>query len=426
MTPPSVEAAIIGTHQQEWGRVVASVARKFGDLDIAEEATAEAFAIALERWPADGVPANPAGWIMTTATRKAIDRLRREARRVAKQQDARLLVDDAPLAPSGPIEDDRLRLIFTCCHPALTMESRVALTLRLLGGLTVPEIAHAFLVQESALAARITRAKAKIRATHLPLRVPSEADIAHRLPGVLAVVFLIFNEGYLPSSGAATRVDLSSEAIRLGRMLHALLPDVGEVAGLLALMLLIDARRPARLSSSGGLVVLPQQDRSLWDQALVAEGQALVRSRIRAVATGADAPGRYQLLAAINATHVAAGASADTRWADIVTLYDRLTLIDPSPIVRLNRAVAVAEVDGPRRGLDEIDEVAAELDGYHALHVARAELLRRLSRDEDARLAYGRALDLTDNPAERAYLAHRRASLLGTGGEPGASRGVGS
>ncbi|MEV4541240.1 RNA polymerase sigma factor [Micromonospora echinaurantiaca] len=394
--------------------MVAGLARRFGDLDVAEEATAEAFVAAAERWPREGVPPNPGGWLATTATRRAIDRLRRESQRDAKHRAARIVYDDTPPEPTGPVEDDRLRLLFTCCHPALAMEARVALTLRLLGGLTVAEIARAFLVQETTMARRITRAKAKIKAARIPYRVPSTDDIRERLAGVLAVVYLVFNEGYLASEGnAPVRVDLTDEAIRLGRLLRTLLPDNGEVAGLLALMLLTDARRPARVSRTGELVTLDEQDRGAWDRALIAEGNALLRERIEAVATGGDPPGRYQLQAAINSVHTNAPSARDTDWSTIVALYGRLVLLDPSPIVRLNRAVAVAEVDGPGVGLAEVDRLAEVLDGYHAFHAARADLLRRLGRSGESRAAYDRAIGLAGNPAERTYLTRRRDQLAG-------------
>lgn len=414
MTELTVEQAITRAHHEEWSRVVAGLARRFGDLDVAEESTAEAFVAAAERWPREGVPSNPGGWLATTATRKAIDRLRRESQRDAKHQAARIMYDDTPAEPTGPVEDDRLRLIFTCCHPALASEARVALTLRLLGGLTVPEIARAFLVRETTMAQRITRAKAKIKAAHIPYRVPSADDIRERLAGVLAVVYLVFNEGYLASEGNdPVRVDLTEEAIRLGRLLRTLLPDDGEVAGLLALMLLTDARRPARVSRTGELVTLAEQDRGAWDRTLIAEGNALLRERIEAVATGGGPPGRYQLQAAINAVHTDAPSARDTDWSTIVALYGRMSLLDPSPIVRLNRAVAVAEVDGPGVGLAEIDRLAEALDGYHAFHAARADLLRRLGRGGESRTAYDRAIGLAGNPAERAYLTRRRDQLAG-------------
>jgi RNA polymerase sigma-70 factor, ECF subfamily len=410
----SVDAAIARAHHEEWARVVAGLARRFGDLDIAEEAAAEAFVAAVEKWPRDGIPPNPGGWLTTTAARKAIDRLRRESRRGTKHEEAQLMIDETPAAPTGPVEDDRLRLVFTCCHPALAMEARVALTLRLLGGLTVAEIAHAFLVQETTMAQRITRAKAKIKAAHIPYRVPSSADIQERLAGVLAVVYLVFNEGYLASAGDdPVRADLTDEAIRLARLLRILQPDDGEVVGLLALMLLTDARRAARLSRTGELVTLDEQDRAAWDRDLIDEGHSLVRERLAAVAAGGKGPGRYQLLASINAVHTYAPAASDTDWSQIVTLYDRMARLDPSPVVRLNRAVAVAELDGPVVALGEIDRLGESLDGYHAFHAARADLLRRLGRSGDSRAAYDRAIELAGNPAERAYLSRRRDQLAG-------------
>lgn len=412
MTSPSVEEVLTRVHHEEWARVVATLARRFGDLDLAEDAAADAFAAAVERWPTDGIPPHPGGWLTTTARRRVIDRLRRESQRDLKHQAAQMLYADAPHERTGPVEDDRLRLVFICAHPALALEARVALTLRLVCGLTVPQIARAFLVQERTMAQRITRAKAKIRAASIPYRVPSPEDIDERLSGVLAVVYLVFNEGYLASGGEhALRVDLSDEAIRLGRLLHGLLPEEGEVAGLLALMLLTDARRAARVSASGELVTLADQDRSAWDRALVAEGHALVRARVAAVAAGARRPGRYQLLASISAVHTAAPSAQDTDWSQVVSLYDQLAALDPSPIVRLNRAVALAELDGPLVGLAEVERLAAELDSYHALHVTRAELLRRVGRSAESRSAYDRAIALADNPAEVAHLTRRRDQL---------------
>lgn len=321
------------------------------------------------------------------------------------------MYDDTPHEPTGAIDDDRLRLLFTCCHPALAMEARVALTLRLVGGLTVPEIARAFLVTEPTMGQRITRAKHKVKAAHIPYRVPESADLPGRLDGVLAVLFLVFNEGYLSSGGHddAVRADLTAEAIRLTRLVQTLLPTDGEIVGLLALMLLTDARRAARVSASGELVRLDEQDRGAWDRELIVEGHRLVRERLAAVADGAPSPGRYQLLAAISAVHTAAGDVRDTDWVQIVTLYDRLLRIDPSPIVRLNRAVAVAELDGPDVALAEIDRL--DLGSYHPLHAARADLLRRLGRSGEARAAYDRAIDLTDNAAETALLLRRRDQL---------------
>ena len=406
-----VAEAITRVHREEWARVVAALTRRFGDLDLAEEMAAEAFAVAVERWPADGVPANPGGWITTTANRRAIDRLRRESRRDDKQNEAQMLYDDTPPEPVGAIDDDRLRLIFICCHPALAMEARIALTLRLVGGLTVTEISRAFLVQEATMGQRITRAKSKIKVARIPYRVPSSADLPTRISGVLAVLFLIFNEGYLGSDPQQepVRSDLTLEAIRLTRLLRALLPADGEVVGLLGLMLLTEARRPARVSATGELVTLVEQDRGAWDAALIAEGHALVRQRLAAVAAGREHPGRYQILAAINAVHTSAGDVRDTDWSQVVALYDQLAAVDPSPVVALNRAVALAELDGPAVALAVIDGL--DLSGYHAYHAARADLLRRLGRTADARTAYDRAIALAANTAEIAYLTRRRDQL---------------
>jgi len=401
--------AVTRAHRAEWARVVAALTRRFGDLDIAEEAAAEAFATAVERWPAEGVPPNPGAWLTTTANRKAIDRIRRESRRDDKHKEAQRMFDDEPPEPLGAIEDERLRLIFTCCHPALAMETRMALTLRMVGGLTMPEIARAFLVQEAAMGQRITRAKAKIKAARIPYRVPSAEDLPARVSGVLAVLFLVFNEGYL-ATGPDTdpvRHDLTAEAIRLTRLIRALLPDDGEVAGLLALMLLTEARRSARVSGSGELVTLSEQDRGAWDRTLIAEGHRLVRERLAA----GVAPGRYQILAAINAVHTSAPDVRDTDWSQVVALYDQLVRLDPSPIVALNRAIAVAELDGPQVGLALVETLADDLDGYHAFHATRADLLRRLGRSAEARGAYDRAIELAGNTAESAYLTRRRDEL---------------
>ena len=402
--------AIARVHCEEWARVVAALARRFGDLDVAEEAAAEAFATAVQRWPTDGVPPNPGAWLTTTANRKAIDRIRRENKRGDKQREAQMLYDDGNrLEPPGVIDDDRLRLIFTCCHPALSMEARVALTLRMVGGLTMPEIARAFLVSEDAMGRRITRAKDKIKTARIPYRVPSAEDLPARVSGVLAVLFLVFNEGYL-ATGPDTdpvRPDLTVEAIRLARLVHGLMPDDGEVAGLLALMLLTEARRPARVSASGELVTLDEQDRGSWDAALIAEGHRLVRERL---ASGV-APGRYQVLAAINAVHTSARDIRDTDWSQVVALYDQLARLDPSPIVALNRAIAVAELDGPKVALAAVDGLDDELAGYHAYHATRADLLRRLGRSQDSRAAYDRAIELAGNTAETAYLTRRRDQL---------------
>jgi RNA polymerase sigma-70 factor, ECF subfamily len=411
VTSIDAREAITQAHREEWARVVAALTRRFGDLDIAEEAAAEAFAAAVKGWPAEGVPPNPGAWLTTTANRKAIDRIRREKKRDDKQKEARMLYDDAPPEPEplSAIDDDRLRLIFTCCHPALAMEIRVALTLRMVGGLTVPEIARAFLVQETTMSQRITRAKAKIKAARIPYRVPSTEDLPARVSGVLAVLFLVFNEGYL-ATGPDTdpvRHELTAEAIRLTRLLRSLLPEDGEVAGLLALMLLTEARRTARVSASGELVTLDEQDRQAWNAALVAEGHWLVRERL----VSREAPGRYQILAAINAVHTSARHAHDTDWSQVVALYDQLIRIDPSPIVALNRAVAVAELDGPQVALAAVDRLEDRLAGYHAYHATRADLLRRLGRAEESRTAYDRAIELAGNTAETAYLTRRRDQL---------------
>jgi RNA polymerase sigma-70 factor (ECF subfamily) len=405
------DAALERVHREQWARVVAGLARRYGDLDIAEDAAAEAFAVAVERWPMAGLPPDPGAWLMTTAKRKAIDRYRRESRRAEKQREAYAMHDDAPPAPAGAIDDDRLRLLFTCCHPALAPEARVALTLRLVGGLTVPEIARAFLVQEATMGQRITRAKHKIKAAHIPYRVPEREDLPVRVNGVLTVLFLVFDAGYLSSGSHVdpVRSELTSEAIRLARLVRELLPEDGEVVGLLALMLLIEARRAARLSSSGELVPLDEQDRSAWDRGLLAEGQGLVRSRLEEVAAGGPPPGRYQILAAINAVHTTALRARDTDWSQVVALYDQLVRLDPSPIVALNRAVAVAEMDGPLVALAAVDRL--DLDGYHAFHATRADLLCRLGRDVESRMAYDRAIELAGNAAEIAVLRRRRDQL---------------
>jgi RNA polymerase sigma-70 factor (ECF subfamily) len=401
----SIGEVITRVHRAEWARVVANLARRFGDLDIAEEMTAEAFATAVERWPADGVPPNPGAWLTTTAHNRAIDRLRREVRRADKHREAQMLSGAAE--PLGAIDDDRLRLVFTCCHPALSMQARVALTLRMVGGLSMPEIARAFLVQETAMGQRITRAKSKIKAANIPYRVPVREDLPARVTGVLAVLYLIFNEGYLASDPEkeAIRGDLTAEAIRLTRLVHDLMPGDGEVTGLLALMLLTEARRAARVSATGELVALDEQDRGAWDRTLIAEGHALVRARL---ASG-QAPGRYQLLAAINAVHTDAPDIRDTSWSQVVALYNQLSRLDPSPIVRLNRAIALAEIDGPQLALAEVDSLP--LQDYHAFHGTRAALLRRLGRSDEARAAYDRAIELAGNSAETAYLTRRRDQL---------------
>jgi RNA polymerase sigma-70 factor, ECF subfamily len=377
---------------------VAVLVRVFGDIDVAEEAVQDAFAVAVERWPASGVPPSPAGWIITTARNRAIDRLRREASRDDRHAQAALLhARDEPVE-EGPVRDERLRLIFTCCHPALATAAQVALTLRLLGGLTTPEIARAFLVPEPTMAQRLVRAKAKIRDANVPYRVPSEADLPERLRAVLAVVYLIFNQGY------TGRSELAGEAVRLGRALAELMPDEPEVMGLLALMLLIESRRPTRTTPDGDLVLLADQDRSQWDRRLIAEGQAIVRACLRR-----NQPGPYQIQAAINAVHSDARSAAATDWDQILRLYDQLLALMPTPVVRLNRAVAVAEVDGPEAALTLVDEL--DLDGYYLYHAIRADLLRRLGRDGEAAQAYDAAIAHSDSGAERAFLERRRREL---------------
>jgi RNA polymerase sigma-70 factor (ECF subfamily) len=398
-------AAVERVFREEYGRLIASLVRRFGDIDIAEEAAGEALVAALEKWPETGVPPNPGGWLTTTAGNRAIDRIRREKQRDAKYQAAFMHHDDTPHEPVGLVEDDRLRLLFTCCHPALATEARIALTLRLLGGLTVPEIAQAFLVPETTMGQRITRAKNKIGAAKVPYRVPEAADLPERLGGVLAVLFLVFNEGYLATGdGDPVRAELSGEAIRLARILRQLLPQEPEVAGLLGMLVLIEARREARVRN-GQLVPLAEQDRAGWDRALIAEGHDLVRECL-----AINRPGRYQILAAINAVHTDARTAPDTDWSQVVALYDQLTRLDPSPIVALNRAVAVAELDGPEVALAVVDRLP--LPGYHAWHAARADLLRRLGRSTEAKQAYDAAIAATQNSAERGYLSRKRGELV--------------
>jgi RNA polymerase sigma-70 factor (ECF subfamily) len=411
----ALQIRIAEIHRAEWSQLVATLARRYHSLDIAEEAVSEAFLAALEHWR-DELPANPGGWLMTTATRRAIDRLRRDSRREDKYA-AALAIRSSGVATEahgdlpeeqdmhGPISDDRLRLMFTCCHPALAREAQVALTLRLVGGLSVEEIARGLLKSEAAVGQRITRAKAKIEATHIPYRVPEQADLPERIDTVLSVLYLIFNEGYLPGGERELRPELSGEAIRLTRLLCLLLPDAPEASGLLALMLMTEARRPSRVSTDGELVSLADQDRSGWSAELVAEGHTIVRGLI----AGGKPPGRYQLQAAINAVHTYARDIRDTDWQQLGTLYEQLYAINPSPVVALNRAIVTAELDGPAVALADLDRL--DMPGYHAWHAARADLLRRLGRAEDARAAYDAAIATAVNPAEVRFLTRRRASL---------------